>query len=85
VFGLIKMLWKFAWLTVFILGVRRALEIVQGWVNGVIDNIEEGEPGPTERALVRLHQALHTRQSHRGDGSLSALKSEAAEPSAVAS
>ena len=74
--GLIKMLWKFAWLTVFILGARRAIEIAQGWLNDVVDRIEEGEAGPTEGVLVRLHEALHVRQAHRGETSLDDLRAD---------
>ena len=62
--GLIRMLLRFLWLTLFILGVRRAFEIVQGGAEDLIDRIEEGEAGGPERLLARLHEALHHRQSH---------------------
>ena len=33
----------------------------------MIDRIEEGEAGPLERTLARLHEALHDRQSKQDD------------------
>jgi hypothetical protein len=62
--SLIRLLLRFAWLTLFVLGVRRALEIIQGGVNEFIGHVEEGESGTAERLLARLHEALHHRQAH---------------------
>ena len=75
--GLIKMLWKFAWLTVFILGVRQAFQMIQGQMNDMIDRIEEGEAGPVESALGRLHEALHHRQVQHGAAGVSATREAA--------
>ncbi len=63
--ALIRLLLRFLWLTLFVLGVRRALEIVQSGADQMIDRIEEGEAGPLERTLARLHEALHDRRSRR--------------------
>ena len=62
--SLLRMLLRFVWLTLFILGVRRALEIVQNGSGEFIDHIEEGASGTPERLLARLHEALHHRQAH---------------------
>lgn len=66
--GLMRMLLRFLWLTLFILGVRRAFEIVQGGAEEIIDRIEEDGSGGPERLLARLHEALHQRQSHGTGG-----------------
>jgi hypothetical protein len=68
VIGLIRLTLRFLWLTLFILGVRRALQIVQGGVDELIDRIEEGESGSFERLLARMHEALHRRQSQHTGG-----------------
>jgi hypothetical protein len=62
------MMLRFVWLTLFILGVKRAIEIVQGGTNELIDRIEEGETGGFERLLTRLHEALHHRQTQHAAG-----------------
>jgi hypothetical protein len=48
-----------AGLAVFVLGVKRAIEIVQGQVNELIDRVEEGEAGPVGSRLQKLWSALH--------------------------
>jgi hypothetical protein len=65
VIALIRLLLRFLWLAIFVLGVRRAVEIVREGLDGLVDRVEEGEAGPLEQALVRLHEALHRRQAHR--------------------
>jgi len=62
--SLLRMLLRFVWLTLFILGVRRALEIVQIGFDEFIDHVEEGASSTPERLLARLHEALHHRQAH---------------------
>ena len=62
--SLLRMLLRFVWLTLFILGVRRALEIVQIGFDEFIDHVEEGASSTPERLLARLHEALHHRQTH---------------------
>jgi hypothetical protein len=68
VLALIRLILRFVWLTLFILGVRRALEIAQGGANDLIERIEEGEAGTAERLLARLHEALHHRHGNSPDG-----------------
>ena len=67
--GLIRMLLRFAWLTLFVLGLKRALEIAQGGADSLTERLESGEQGGVETALVRLHAALHRRQAHEAGGS----------------
>jgi hypothetical protein len=66
--GLIRIILRFVWLTLFILGVKRALELVQGGANELIDHLEEGGNGRLERLLARLHEALHHRKSQHSNG-----------------
>jgi hypothetical protein len=68
VISLIKLSLRFTWLALFVLGVRRAWEIFQGGADQFIDRLEEGESGPPERTLARLHEALHHRQSQHAAG-----------------
>jgi hypothetical protein len=68
VISLIKLILRFAWLVLLLLGTRRAWEIFQGGADQFIDRLEEGESGPQERMLTRLHEALHHRQSHLPPG-----------------
>ena len=65
--ALIRLLLRSVWLALFVLGVRRALEIVQNGADQMIDRIEEGEAGPLERTLARLHEALHDRRAHQAN------------------
>ncbi len=65
--GLIRLTLRFVWLTLFILGVRRAIEIVQGGADAFIDRIEEGEAEGIGRILVRLHEVLHRVHAHASD------------------
>ena len=65
--ALIRLLLRSLWFALFVLGVRRALEIVQDGADQMIDRIEEGEAGPWERTLARLHEALHDRRSNQSD------------------
>ena len=62
--GLIRLILRFVWLTLFILGVRRALEVIQSGVETVADRIGEDEAGGLEKTLVRVHEALHRREAH---------------------
>ncbi len=68
--ALIRLLLRSLWFTLFVLGIRRALEIVQNGADQMIDRIEEGEAGPWERTLARLHEALHDRQSNQSNSSV---------------
>ena len=62
-FGLLRLILRFVWLGLFILGVRRAMELLQGGTDALIQRIEAGEGGEWEWRLERLHAALHRRKS----------------------
>ncbi|MDA0797493.1 MAG: hypothetical protein O2884_02270 [Chloroflexi bacterium] len=66
--SLMRLILRFTWLTLLVLGVRRAMEMIQGGADQFIDKIEEGESGSAERTLARLHEALHHRQSQHAGG-----------------
>lgn len=66
--SLIRLILRFTWLGLFVLGVKRAVEIFQGGADQFIDRLEEGESGPVERMFARLHEALHHRQTHHAGG-----------------
>ena len=57
--GLARLLLRSIWLAVFILGVRRALELLQRGTEELIDRIDEGDESGLVRTLARLHDALH--------------------------
>ncbi|MEX2599874.1 MAG: hypothetical protein WD533_09495 [Dehalococcoidia bacterium] len=62
-FGLIRLILRYMWLAIIILGVRKAMELAQGGADDLIDRVEEGEDSGLSRTLVRLHEALHRRQA----------------------
>ncbi len=66
--GLIRLTLRFVWLALFILGVRRALEILQGGAEGLVDQLEKGEDDGFGHTLVRLHEALHRTHAHENNG-----------------
>jgi hypothetical protein len=68
VIGLLRLLLRFTWLTLFVLGAKRAFEILQGGADTLIDRMEAGEDGPLESTLSRLHAALHHRQPAEATG-----------------
>ena len=68
-FGLVRLLLRFVWLAVFVLGVRRALEIVQRGAEELIDRIDEGGESGVVHTLTRLHEALHRLQGRQAGGS----------------
>ena len=63
--GLVRFLVRIVWLAVFILGVRRALEIVKGGTEELISRIDEGEGTGLDQILIRLHEALHHGHARR--------------------
>ena len=66
--SLIRLLLRLTWLVLFVLGVGRAMEILQGGANEFIDRLEQGETGSAERMFARLHEALHHRQAQHSEG-----------------
>ena len=67
-FGLARLLLRSIWLAVFVLGVRRALELVQRGAEELIDRIDEGDGSGLVRTLARLHDALHRSRGHEASG-----------------
>ena len=57
--GLARLLLRSLWLAVFILVVRRALELLQRGTEELIDRIDAGDEGGLVHTLGRLHAALH--------------------------
>ena len=64
---IVRLLLRFAWLALFILGVRKALELAQGGIEEAARRVEEGDTSSVSRSLVDVHDALHRRQGQRGD------------------
>ena len=64
-FGLIRLILRYMWLAIIILGVRKAMEIMQDGADDLIDRVEEGEAGGLARTLTRLHEALHRRHGQQ--------------------
>ena len=64
VLGLIRLLLRFAWLGIMVLGIRRIVELVQDGVDQVVRQIETGESSGVAGALIRVHEALHRRHGH---------------------
>ncbi|MCI0888405.1 MAG: hypothetical protein J4N28_02165 [Chloroflexi bacterium] len=67
-FGLARLLLRSIWLAVFVLGVRRALQLVQRGAEELIDRVDEGDEGGLVRTLARLHEALHRSHKRGADG-----------------
>ncbi len=70
VFGLIRLILRYLWLAIIILGVRKLMEIVQDGTDDLIERVEEGDDSGLVRTLTRLHDALHrqqSRQASKGD------------------
>jgi hypothetical protein len=65
--GLIRILLRFVWLALFILGVRRAAEIIQGGAEDLLDKFEADQTGGLGRTLTRLHEALHRVHAHESN------------------
>ena len=63
--ALARLLLRFVWLTIFILGIRRAVELAQRGAEELIDRIDEGEGDGLVRTLARLHDALHRNQGRQ--------------------
>ena len=66
--GLARLLLRSVWLAIFVLGVRRAVELAQRGAEELIDRIDEGDGGGLVRTLSRLHDALHRSQGRQAGG-----------------
>ena len=63
--GLVHFILRAVSIAVFILGVRRALEIVKVGADELISRIDEGEGTGLDQVLIRLHEALHRSHARR--------------------
>ncbi len=54
---------RFAWLAIMVLGIRRALELIQHGTDELAQRIEEGDDSGVAGAIVRIHEALLRRNS----------------------
>lgn len=61
--GLIRIALRFAWLTIMVLGIRRALELIRHGTDELAQRIEEGDDSGVAGAVVRIHEALLRRGS----------------------
>jgi len=64
VLGLTRLLLRFVWLGIMVLGVRRVIEVAQDGVDQIVQQIETGETSGAAGALVKVHEALHRRLGH---------------------
>ena len=64
-FALARLLLRSIWLAIFVLGVRRALELAQRGADELIDRIDEGDTRGIVRTMVRGHEALHRLQGRQ--------------------
>ena len=62
--GLIRLLLRFAWLGIMVLGARQLIEYVQQGLDQIVGQIESGETSGPAGMLLRLHEALHRRHGH---------------------
>ena len=63
--ALARLLLRFVWLTIFILGVRRAVEFAQRGAEELIDRIDQGDTSGIVQTMVRGHDALHRLQGRQ--------------------
>lgn len=62
--GLIRLMLKFTWLGIMVLGARQLVEFLQQGMDSVVDQIDQGESSGMAGALVKLHNSLHRREAH---------------------
>ncbi len=61
---LVRLLLRFVWLGIMVLGIRRLIEFGQEGVDQIVRQIETGETAGAAGALVKVHEALHRRHGH---------------------
>jgi hypothetical protein len=66
--GLIRLILRYVWLGIFILGVRKGMELMQNGADDLIERIEDGDDSGLSRTIVRLHEALHRRKGRQSGG-----------------
>lgn len=62
--GLTRLLLRFIWLGIMVLGARQLIEYAQQGVDQAVSQIESGETNGVAGMLVRTHEALHRRHAH---------------------
>jgi hypothetical protein len=62
--GLIHLVWRLAWLGIFILGIRKVKDLLGEGLDGIARRIEAGDGSPLVTSLERIHEALHEREAH---------------------
>ncbi len=64
-FALARLLLRSIWLAIFVLGVRRALELVQRGAEELIERMDAGDTSGIVHTMVRGHEALHRLQGRQ--------------------
>jgi hypothetical protein len=62
--GLIRLMWRLAWIGIFIMGLRKVKDLLNEGLDGIAQRIEEGDDSPLASSLERIHTALHEREAH---------------------
>lgn len=62
--GLIRLIWRLAWVGIFIMGLLRVKDLLNEGLDGIAQRIEEGDNSPLANSLDRIHTALHEREVH---------------------
>tara|TARA_Y100000590_G_scaffold418668_1_gene519693 strand:+ start:276 stop:503 length:228 start_codon:yes stop_codon:yes gene_type:complete len=60
--GLIRLVLKFTWLGIMVLGARQMVEFLQQGLDNVVEQIDDGDSSGLPGALVKLHNSLHRRE-----------------------
>lgn len=66
-FGLARMILQFAWLGIMVLGILKAIELIQRGTDDMIANISKGNETGIGHTVVRLYEALLARMDDLGD------------------
>lgn len=62
--GLIRLIWRLGWIGIFILGIRKAKDLLDEGLDGIARRIEEDDGSPLITSLERIHTALHEHEAH---------------------
>ena len=61
--GLVRLTLRFVWLAIMIQGVRKVMETAHEGAETLITRIESGDESGLTQTIVRLHHALHRRDT----------------------
>ena len=61
--GIVRLLLKFTWLGIMVLGARQLVQYLQQGLDEVVSQIDQGEQSGVAAALVKLHNSLHRREA----------------------